>query len=90
MVVEDTSAYQLFAGKNWEYQMKCRRDFQQYDWPYQMKPVDPNDQSGGIFKSLRSFIVSNFSDAMDNVKFVLTNSGLEIHDCQGKGAKFVT
>jgi len=55
-----------------------------------MKPIDPNDQSGGIYKGLRSFVKSNFTDAMDNVKFVLTNSGLEIHDCQGKGAKFVT
>lgn len=85
------TGFYMYCGSNFSYQMRCKKNFQNFEWPYATKSVNQADNSaGGLFQQIRSFANVIMSEAIDKVKFVLTYSGLQIEDINERGAKFVT
>lgn len=70
------AGFQLFCGSDFAYQVKCKKTFKNFEWPYATKAIDQTDQSGGMFSNIRKFATVVLSETIDKVKFVLTRSGL--------------
>lgn len=95
MVVDNSTAYNIFGGPDFSLQLKCNSDIKTYQWIYAMKPKGNENNKQGLFdnqiKFLKEFIVEQFAESIEEVKFVLSrNGGLHIEDTHDKKSRFVT
>lgn len=84
------SGFNLYCGTDFAYQVKCKKNFKNFEWPYATKSVEQADKKAGIFSNIRKMATNILAEPIDKVKFVLTHSGLHIEDINELGAKFIT
>lgn len=84
------SGFHLYCGTDFAYQVKCKKNFKNFEWPYATKALDQSDKSAGLFSNIRKMATGILAEPIDKVKFVLTHSGLHIEDINEMGAKFIT
>jgi hypothetical protein len=89
MLVPNTEAFTINGGKDFGLQIKCKKAFDSFEWPYAMKPDITEQKAGDFFAAIKKFAAEMLSEPMDKVKFVLTRNGVMIEDVEGKDAKIV-